>query len=1136
MYKKSIASSRASLKALTKLLLAMKLTSVLVLFTLFQANARALAQEVSIQVENASLKDIFKVLKKQTGYDFLYLSSDLKQAKPVTLRAANEPLKAVLTRCFKGQPFTFEIKNTTVLVRHTTVSPPITMTSRAIIQQREITGRVTDTQGQPIEGVTVSVKHSSAATSTRSNGEYHISVPQGGQVLVFSIIGYAQLEAAISPTENVLDAVLQASVSDLEEAVVVGYGTQQRENITGSVATVRSQELTIAPIPNITNTLAGRLPGLISQQTSGQPGADAANLSIRGFGNALVIVDGVQTDFRFIDPNQVESITILKDASASIFGARAGNGVILVTTKRGNDGRPQFTFNTSQTFQSITTFPKPVNAGQYAELAREFHINSGQPEATAPFTLEEIQRYKDANDPDYPSTNWYEELIKSWAPQQQHNLSIRGGNEAIKYYGFLGYLDQATVFKNGAGGYKRYNFQSNIDAKIQDNLNLQLTVASIMEDRNAPQISLASGENSAWGFFWNTLPIYPAELPDPTKVPFADGNGTGGAHVVSNRDISGYNDNDEQNIRGSLSLDYRIPFLEGLSAKAFVNYEGWHTTNKRFEKPVPLYTYEPTSQTYTQAGQFGGLARLNTRTDRGRNITGQFSLSYDHTFANDHQLRAMALYEVIDYNGDYIQAARENYMSVTIDQLYAGNAATQFNDGRAYENARVSYVGRLNYAYQDKYLLEGIFRADATPVFPPDARWGYFPSVSAGWRISAENFMQQARFIDDLKLRVSYGQAGNDYANNNIFRYLAGYSLSPDTYILGNVNDKGLVSTGIPNPNVTWESVTTYNVGLDFAFFSRKLYGEADAFYRMVSDILGTRSGSLPSTFGAVLPLENINSSNDRGFELRLGTAGQSQDWQWDISGNISWSRSKWDHYDEPEYTDPDQERIYKNSGKWRDRQIGYLADGLFTSMEEIEAWPIIQDNNNNTTLRPGDIRILDFNGDGVISVMDQVEIGNGTTPRWMAGLNATLKYSDFDLSTLFQGAFGYHNYIAFSQGKVYPAFLYEERWTPEHNRADALIPRLGGTGGGYNLAATNLRYKEARYVRLKALTIGYNLPKRWLERLRIEQIRLYMAGTNLLTFDKLKKYNTDPEAPSSNTGRYYPQQRTISFGLNLSF
>lgn len=1133
MYKKSIASPYACQRALFKFLLAMKLTALLVFLTLLQANADALAQEVSIHVKNTSLKEVFKALRQQTGYDFLYLSSDLKRAKPVTLHVDNQSLKDVLHQCLVGQPFTFEIKRTTVLIRKT-ASLPYTVSPSRTQQQQNISGTITNVKGEPLQGVTVTIKNASAATSTNENGEYRISAANGS-VLVFTTIGYRQQEVTVSDAEQVLNIVLQESISDLDEVVVVGYGTQQRENVTGSVATVRSQELTAAPIPNITNTLTGRLPGLISQQTSGQPGADAANLSIRGFGNALVIVDGVQTDFRFVDPNQVESITILKDASASIFGARAGNGVILVTTKRGNDGRPQFTFNTSQTLQGVTTYPRPVTAGQYAELAREFHINSGQPEATAPFTLEEIQRYKDANDPDYPSTNWYEELIKPWAPQQQHNLSIRGGNEAIKYYGFLGYLDQATVFKKGAGGYKRYNFQSNIDAKIQQNLNLQLTIASIIEDRDAPQISLSSGENTAWGFLWNTLPIYPASLPDPTKVPFADGNGTGGAHVVSNRDISGYNDNDAQNIRGSLSLDYNIPFVEGLSAKAFVNYEGWYTTNKRFEKPVPLYTYEPTSGTYTQAGQFGGLARLNARTDRGRNITGQFSLNYDRTFA-DHQINAMALYEVIDYKGDYIQAARENYMSTAIDQLYAGNAGTQFNDGRAYENARVSYVGRLNYAYQNKYLLEGIFRADATPVFPSEARWGYFPSISAGWRISAEPFMQQAWFVDDLKLRLSYGQAGNDYANDNIFRYLAGYSLSPDTYVLGNVNDKGLSSTGIPNPNVTWESVITYNAGIDFSFFSRNLYGEGDVFYRTVSDILGTRSGSLPTSFGAVLPLENINSSNDRGFEFRLGTAGGSQDWHWDISGNISWSRSKWDHYDEPEYTDPDQIRISKNSGRWRDRRIGYLADGLFTSMEEIEAWPIIQDNNDNTTLQPGDIRILDVNGDGVITVMDQVEIGNGTTPHWMAGLNAALKYRDFDLSALFQGAFGYHNYIAFSQGKVYPEFLYEERWTPENNRSDALIPRLGGSGGGYNLAATDLRYKNAGYLRLKTLTIGYNFPKPWLSQLHIEQIRLYAAGTNLLTLDKLKKYNTDPEAPSSNTGRYYPQQRTLSLGLNLSF
>lgn len=1136
------------MKLCNEVLLTMKLTAILLLTACLQVSAEAYSQKITLRRHHVPLVKIFDDVYKQSGYLFLYTGQLIKQGRPVSVQLKNATVKEVLDHCFANQPFTYSIVDKTVIVeplpaaRSQQPGPPPLLVQQVLT----INGQVTDAAtGEALPGVSVALQNTVSGASTDESGKYTLRVPssRSNGVLTFSYMGY-QTQSAPIDNRATINIQLQRDVAGLEEVVVVGYGSQRKENVTGSVATVRSAELTTAPVANVTNALAGRLPGLISLQTSGQPGADASNLSIRGFGSALVIVDGVQTDFRFIDPNQIESVTILKDASASIYGSRAGNGVILVTTKRGSDGKPKFTFTTSQTLQSITIMPKPVNAGQYAELAREYHLNSGQPEATAPFTTEEIEKYKKGNDPLYPNTNWYDELIRSWAPQQQHNISVRGGNGAINYYGFLGYLDQKTAFRSNGGDYKRYNFQSNIDAKILDNLNLQLTIASIIEDRNFPHTSLSSGEASVWGYFWNTLPIYPAHFSDASKVPFADGNGTGGAHVVSNRAISGYNDRDDQNLRGSLALNYDFKFIKGLSARVFTNYESWNVRSKTFVKPVALYTYEPTSGTYTVAGNFGSNATLNMRDDRGRTLTGQFSLSYDRTFAADHHINALALYEVIDYKSDYIAAGREQFLTTALDQLYAGNSSTQSNDGRASENSRVSYVGRLNYDYKNKYLLEAIIRADATPVFPVETRWGYFPGVSLGWRLSEEPFMKGLSKVDNLKIRASYGQSGNDYSSNNIYRYLSGYALSNTTYLLGDVNGKGLSSIGLANPGITWESVTTYNAGVDFAFFNQKLYGEVDVFYRKVADILGSRGRSLPSTFGATLPLENINSSNDRGFELKLGTAGKVNDLYWDVSGNISWSRARWDHYDEPAYTNADQERLYKNSGRWKDRQTGYVSDGLFTSMDEIKAWGTIQDNNGNTTLRPGDIRIVDMNKDGEIDWRDQVEIGEGTTPHWMFGLNTQLKYRDFDLSALIQGAFGYNTYIAFSQGKVYPTFVYEERWTETNNRSDALVPRIGGSGGGYNLATTSMRFKDAGYVRLKTLSLGYNVPKRWLDQIRVSQVRIYAAATNLFTLDKLKKYNIDPETPSFNasgslaahTGRYYPQQKTISFGAIVSF
>ena len=332
---------------------------------------------------------------------------------------------------------------------------------------------------------------------------------------------------------------------------------------------------------------------------------------------------------------------------------------------------------------------------------------------------------------------------------------------------------------------------------------------------------------------------------------------------------------------------------------------------------------------------------------------------------------------------------------------------------------------------------------------------------------------------------------------------------------------------------MTWEKIKIYNAGFDFSLWKRKLYGEGDVFYRERKGIPGTRISTLPSTFGASLPPENLNSLNDRGFELKLGTSGNVNDFSYDLSGNISWSRSKWDHYEEPVYTDPDQKRIYQMSGRWTDRQYGYLTDGLFTSQDQINSLTFNQDNQGNVSLRPGDIRFKDVNKDGKLDWKDQVEIGKGTVPHWMVGFNTSLKYKNFDLSALFQGAFGYYNYVVLTHGNLPPELVYNLRWTEKNNDAHALVPRLGGAST--NGMVSDYYYKKAGYIRLKSLSIGYNLPKQLIEKVKLKGVRIYFAGYNLLTFDKLKKYGTDPEAPSGLSGYYYPQQKTLTFGANIS-
>ena len=1100
----------------------MKLTSLLLLTALLQISATAYSQatKFELQMENATIKEMFKAIEAQSEFRFFY-SDDLSfinQRK--TVEVNNATVESILDHILDQSDLTYRIFENNLIV--------VTPLERTLITQQgiAITGTVTDADGEPLPGASVMVKGTAQGTTADVNGTYSLTVADGNAVLSVSYVGYVSQEIAVG-NRRTINVTLSEDTRVMEEVVVVGYGTQRRGNVTGSIATVNSAELTKAPITSTTNALAGRLPGLISQQSSGLPGSDAASLNIRGLGRALVIVDGIETSFNNIDANQIETISILKDGSASIYGARASNGVILVTTKRGNTGKPTIALNVTGGLQGVTMVPKPVNAGQYVELLSEAHLNRGLPAIEAPYTPEEIRKYYEGTDPTYPNTDWYNVLMRNWAPQQQYNLSLRGGNEAVRYYGFIGYVDQGTMYKKNGGGYKRYNFQSNVDARITKNLSMELTVSGIYDKNERTRKSLSNG-GSFWQDYWNTLPIYPASFPDPTKVPYAFGAGSGGAHVTTNRDISGYDDTDNYYFKGTMAFNYKFDFIEGLSAKMFVHYGKNMSSNKQFFKPVHLYTYDPQSGLYNHEGSLNTSAELYQTKSDSRTIQGYFSLNYDRVFADKHHITAMALYEAIDSYGDWISARRINFFTTSIEQLSGGSTEGWSNNGGASQGARVSYVGRLNYAFMQKYILETILRADASANYRSDVRWGYFPSVSLGWRLSEENFIKNIGFIDNLKLRVSHGRSGDDSVAS--FQFLSGYNLT-NSYFVGTEPLMGIVSTGIANPYLTWMESAISNLGIDFAFFKNKLYGEFDVFYRELTGIPRSRISTLPSSFGATLPQENIDSQSTRGFELQLGTAGQlNNGFSYDISGNISWSRSKWIHYEEPEYDDPDQERISKRSGRWTDRVMGYKSDGLFTTQWEIDNLPFDQDQRGNVTLRPGSVKYVNINGDDILDWRDQIEIGKGTTPHWMFGFNINLKYKNLDFSSLFQGAFGYFHRVEMIYGLVKPQVYYDLRWTPENNNPKALVPRVDEGGGG------DFYYKNAGYLRLKNASLGYNLPNDILQKINVQQARIYLAGTNLITFDKLKKYQIDPEAPSGQSGIYYPQQRTISLGLNLSF
>ncbi|NPA35521.1 MAG: TonB-dependent receptor [Chlorobi bacterium] len=1002
-----------------------------------------------------------------------------------------------------------------------------------LLQDKKISGTVTSEQGETLPGVNVFVKGTTIGTITDASGHYELTGVPDDAVIVFSFIGYKTVEVPVAGNTEIDIALPEESIG-LEEVVSVGYGTQKKGNVTGAISSINDRTLkTIPPVASTTNALGGRLPGLIVKQSQGSPGNDRATISIRGFGEPLIIVDGVVSDFNDIDPNEIESISVLKDASAAIYGARAGNGVVLITTKRGKEGKTTATFNASYTFQTITNYPRPMTAGQYAQYDRESKINQGLDESQQRFSEEDVQKYYEGTDPNYPNTDWYDELISDYAPMQNYNGSVTGGTEKVRYYVYLGYMSQDAFWKNNGGEYDRTNFRTNVDIKITEGLSMHLDLSNINKTREFPAREDFGNDQFLWQDFWQTLAIYPAHFPDPTKYPYAGSDANGSAYMTSNSEISGFANEYTQNIKLAGSLQYDFKFIKGLSAKYFYSYNPEYQKRRKMDKPFKFWEYNYDTDTYTLKGEWmGDGAALQEWRTYNRTTTNQFSLNYEGVF-NDHRISALALYEQIDYWNDYITASRQHFLTPNIEYLFAGSPVDQYGYGSAEEMGRKSYIGRVNYSYKGKYLIQATFRADASAKFPEDKRWGYFPSVSAGWRMSEEGFMSGASAVDNLKLRLSYSQTGYDLVGN--FAYMSGYEVGR-SYLYSTGLMTGLVTTGLANPNLTWEEINLYNFGVDLNMWGSKLYSEFDVFYRKLNGIPATRAQSLPSTFGASLPPENINSQSDRGFEALVGSRFTVGGFNFDVGLNVSWSRAKWEHYEEPDYSDdPEKVRVFQKTGNWVDRVMGYKTDGLYTSQEEIDNMTFDQDGMGNISIKPGDIKYIDINGDGVLDWKDKVEIGNGTLPHWMYGLTLGVRYKSFDLNALFQGAAG--NYVNVELPMSQERF--ELRWTEENNDPHALVPRPGSVAQGGGLS--DYTFKQAGYLRLKSLDIGYNLPKKALQTLHLNGLRIYFGGTNILTWDKLKDYGYDPEARSTLDDNsqlgwyYYPQQATYTLGIKLT-
>ncbi|UCS95468.1 SusC/RagA family TonB-linked outer membrane protein [Echinicola marina] len=817
---------------------------------------------VKVDGREWTVRALFEEMESKTDYVFVY-PDDVVDNKPM-VSIGNEELSVemVLTEIAKTTGLKFKQVNNSVYVgRQRDIAVALDNV------RKSVSGKVTSAnEPAGIPGVTVKIKGTTTGTITDIDGKYTLEVPSESSVLVFSSIGYKTIELTVESRSEV-NVVLEEDTQALDEVVVVGYGQQKKASLTGAVASLKSEDLVQVPAANTSQLLTGRVPGLITKQTSSLPGDDGTTLNIKGFGSPLVLVDGIQMSLNGIDPNDIESISVLKDASAAVYGARAGNGVILVTTKRGSSDKARISYNGSYTLQEATAFRKHVNVGEWAALMREGELNLGM---NPTFSEEEVAKYQAGTEPGYTDNRWVDGLIDNFAPMQQHNLSVSQKKDNVRYYTSLGYTNQESVFRSRDFDYSRINVRSNVDVDVNKNLSFGLDLSYRTENTSRPLEDL--------GVIWNDLqvaqPRYPIALMDPTKVPYTGFNERNPI-ARTQRDIYGNYDYNQQFFTGILKGEYKIPGLEGLAVRGQMNVMNRTRYTKTLNTPYDLYEYDYATEEYILKSSSGTDIRLSESTNRYLQVYPMLSLNYDKTFG-DHVVRGLLLTESIETHSNSFSASRRDLISAEVPQLSTGGDQNIGASGGESETGRLSYVGRGNYAYKDRYLFEATFRYDANAQFAPDTRWGFFPSVSGAWRISDESFMDASNnWLDDLKLRVSYSQLGND-SNITGYPYITGYDIVGGRgYLIGDVLERSLRSTGIPNLGVTWENMTIYNIGFDFTAFKGKLTVEADYFDRTREGILATRQNSLPSTVGAVLPQENLNSQRVKGFEAMANYRGR---------------------------------------------------------------------------------------------------------------------------------------------------------------------------------------------------------------------------------------------------------------------
>lgn len=1114
---------------MNNLLMMKKLLFIMIcLFGIGVISTFAQGQKVTVELKNASLKQLFENIEKQTTYRFSYRNAVVDNSHDITISKRQVEISAVLDEALKNRDLTYSIVSSKSIVVSEKEVP------QADKRKKKVSGVIQDSNGETIIGASVLERGTTNGTITDVDGKFSMEVSDKA-ALEISYIGYVSQIVPVGNKNSVLINLLEDSQA-LEEVVVIGYGTQKKVNLTGSVAAIDSKVIENVPASNLSNALSGRLAGVNITQTAGKPGG-GSSISIRADGtwnstDPLYVIDGVIRDkfaFDGLDASEVESLSVLKDgASAAIYGSRAANGVILVTTKKGKEGKTTINYTGSIGVSEATKIPEVFNTYQQAKYTNDALRHALVPEGDAQYYTEDELDYFKNNSYDWIDEAWKSPIVT------RHSLNVSGGNDKVRYFIGGNYYYETGSFDNL--NFKKYSVRSNIEANITKDLKVSLNLNMDTRNDRKPYWKWDNDND-------NMNNLYNGLLRRGLFAPYIDGkpNGTFLAwhpmEVINGN--SGYDKKRYSNYEINVALQYDVPFIKGLNLKLAYNKYERHTFIKRFSRPYDLYVFKttgahnhiPTNEIdYVKTRDDGDF--LYEKYDSNNSYQLNFMATYNRTFGK-HDINALFVYEQYEGTTDWFDGQRNYFISSAVDQLFAGSSDPKNStlNGKGSESGRLSYVGRLGYTYDNRYLLEASFRYDGSVNFDPEHRWGFFPSLSAAWRISEENFFKNnVRFIDYLKLRGSVGLLGNDAVGG--WQWMQRYNLNPGAYF-GSLSD-GVSADVIPNTAITWEKSLDIDYGLDFQVLRNRLSISAGGFYKHTYDILGDRLASLPSTFGGTMPKENYATINTKGFEVELSYKDRiGKDFSYSISGNLGYATNELITKDEAENLRPYKSELGYNT----DRKMGYVATDIIRTQSDLDALPegytIFGKKPELGMLNYRDIRGVNSDApDGKIDDNDKEWIINHTKAPINYGFSVGGTWKGLSVDLFFQGVAGgerfYDQRIEWGNMEAASYAFRSDYWTPENT--DAKYPAAGWENGAGE--ESTFWIQDASFLRLKNVNITYQLPEQLVSKWGLSQMKFFLMGTNLfLLQDKIKAY--DPENSSIMN---YPLMRTYSFGVNVSF